>query len=263
VNEKDLMLALSKSLQIPPVNLAKLKVKPEIIKVIPEHVARHYQLMPLAKIGDNLTVAVSDPLNIFALDDIHALTNFKIKTVLSTEEDIKEAIRRFYAQNAGEIVEDVIKHKKATVEMISEDKPELDTKALMEMINEAPIVKITNMLLSEGIKRKASDILIEPLEKTLQVRYRIDGVLELGEAPPKTMHQAIVTRIKVISRLNVAEHRLPQDGRFKVKLPGKEVDFRVSVLPSSLGEKLALRILDKSSLLLDVERLGFEEQPLK
>jgi type IV pilus assembly protein PilB len=263
VNEKDLMLALSKSLHIPPINLARLKIKPEVVKVIPEHVARHYQLVPISKIGDNLTVAVSDPLNIFALDDIHALTNYKIKSVLSTEDEIKEAIRRHYIHSAGEIIDDVIKHKEAKIEMVAEKKKELDTQALLEMVNEAPVVKITNMLLNEGIKRQSSDILIEPLENSLQVRYRVDGVLQEGEAPPKTMHEAIVTRIKVMSKLNVAEHRLPQDGRFKVKLPEKEVDFRVSVLPSSFGEKLALRILDKSTLLLDVEKLGFDKDAAK
>ena len=263
VKEKDLMLALSKSLHIPPINLVKLNIKPEVIEIIPEHVARHYQLIPISRIGDNLTVAVSDPLNIFALDDIRALTNFKVKCVLSTEEEIKEAIRRYYIRSTGKIIEEVIKYKEAKMETVSGEKEELDTKTLLEMINEAPIVKITNMLLNEGIKCKASDILIEPLQKSMQVRYRVDGVLQMGEAPPKTMHQAIVTRIKVMSRLNVAEHRLPQDGRFKVKLPAKEVDFRVSVLPSSFGEKIALRILDQSTLLLDVEKLGFEEQPLQ
>ena len=263
VKGKDLMLALSKSLHIPPVNLTRLKIKPEVIKIIPEQVARHYQLIPISRIADNLTVAISDPLNVFALDDIRALTRYKVKSVLSTEEDIKEAIHRYYSKNAGEIVKDVIKGKEAKVEMVSGEKEQPDTKRLLEMINEAPIVKITNVLLNEGIERKASDILIEPLEKTMQVRYRVDGVLETGEAPPKSMHGAIVTRIKVVSRLNVAEHRLPQDGRFKFKLPSKEVDFRVSVLPSSFGEKLALRILDKSTVLLDVEKLGFEEQPLK
>ncbi|MBN3038658.1 MAG: Flp pilus assembly complex ATPase component TadA [Candidatus Omnitrophica bacterium] len=263
IKEKDLMLALSKSLNIPPINLAKLDIKPEAIKSIPEHVARHYQLIPIAKMSSSLTVAVSDPLNIFALDDIRALTNYKIKTVLSTEEDIKEAIRKYYAKNAGDLIKDVIKDKEAKVVAVALEEAKLDTQTLLEMVNEAPIVKITNMILSEGIKRKASDVLIEPLEKTMQVRYRVDGVLEMGESPPKSMHEAIVTRIKVMSRLDVAEHRLPQDGRFKIKLPHKEVDFRVSVLPSSLGEKLALRILDKSSLLLDVEKLGLEEHPLK
>ena len=264
VKEQDLMLALSKSLHIPPINLTKLNVKPEVIKIIPEQVAKHYQLVPISKIGDNLTIAVSDPLNIFALDDIRALTNYKVKSVLSTEDDIKEAIRRYYSKNTKDIIKDVVvKHKEAKIEMIAEDGTNLDTEALLAMVDEAPIVKITNMLLNEGIKRNASDILIEPLEKQMQVRYRVDGALEMGEAPPKSMHEAIVTRIKVMSRLNVAEHRLPQDGRFKVKLPTKEVDFRISVLPSSFGEKLALRILDKSKLLLDVEKLGFEEQPLK
>ncbi len=263
VKEKDLMLALSKSLNIPPINLSKLNIKPEVVKTIPEHVARHYQLIPISRIGDNLTVAVSDPLNIFALDDIRALTNYKVKSVLSTEDDIKEAIHRYYSKKAEEIVRDVIENKALKVEMVEEEKKELNTKRLLEMINEAPVVKITNMLLREGVQRKASDIFVEPLEKTMQVRYRVDGVLEMGESPPKRMHDAIVTRIKVMSKLNISEHRLPQDGRFKIKLPEKEVDFRVSVLPSSFGEKLALRILDKSALLLDVEKLGLEEQSLK
>ncbi|MBL7084981.1 MAG: Flp pilus assembly complex ATPase component TadA [Candidatus Omnitrophica bacterium] len=264
VKEKDLMLALSKSLHIPPINLAKLNIKSEVIEIIPEHVARYYQLIPISKIGDNLTVAVSDPLNIFALDDIRALTNYKVKSALSTEEDIKEAINQYYSKSAGDIIKDVIKHKEAKLEMITAtEEARLDSKALLAMVNEAPIVKITNMLLNEGIKRRASDILFEPLDKTMQVRYRVDGVLEIGQAPPKAMHEAIVSRIKVLSKLNISEHRLPQDGRFKVKLPTKEVDFRVSVLPSASGEKVALRILDKSTLLLDVEKLGFEESPLK
>lgn len=263
VEEKDLMLALSKSLHIPPINLSKLNINPDVIKTIPEHVAKHYQLIPISKIGDNLTVTVSDPLNIFALDDIRALTNFKVKTVLSTEEDIKGAILRYYSKAAGDIIRDVIENRETKMKVISEEKPELDAQALLELINAAPIVKITNMLLDEGIKRKASDVFIEPLEKTMQVRYRVDGVLEMGEAPPKHMHEAIVTRVKVMSKLNIAEHRLPQDGRFKVKLPTKEVDFRVSILPTSFGEKVALRILDKSNLLLDVEKLGIEAQPLK
>ncbi|MFC1699950.1 GspE/PulE family protein [Candidatus Omnitrophota bacterium] len=263
VDEKDLILALSKSLHIPPINLSKLNIPQNVIKIIPEHVARHYQLIPISKIGGSLTVAVSDPLNIFAMDDIRVLTNFRVKSVLSTEKDIRAAIQKYYSQDTDQIIEDVVKNKQAKIEMITVEKDSVDTTMLMEMINQAPVVKITNMILTEGVKRKASDILIEPLEKTMQVRYRVDGVLHLGDAPPKTMHAAIVTRIKVISKLNVAEHRLPQDGRFKLNLPGKEVDFRVSVLPSSFGEKLALRILDKSTLLLDVTKLGFEQDSLK
>ncbi|MFH1244903.1 MAG: ATPase, T2SS/T4P/T4SS family [Candidatus Omnitrophota bacterium] len=263
VNEKDLMLALSKSLQIPPINLGKIKIDPEVIKIIPEHVAKHYQLIPISHIGNNLTVAMSDPLNIFALDDIHVLTNYKVKTVLSTEEDIKEAIRAYYSKSAGELLEDAIKEKKIKVLSPPELKEQMDIKTLMEKVNEAPIVKITDLLLAEGIKRGASDILIEPLEKIMQVRYRIDGILQMGETPPKSMHEMIVTRIKVMSKLNVAEHRLPQDGRLKISFPGKDVDFRISVLPSTFGEKLALRILDKSALLLDIEKLGFEEEAIK
>lgn len=266
VDEKDLMLVLSKSLQIPPINLGKIKIPPDVIRIIPEHVVKHYQLIPISHIGNNLTVAMSDPLNIFALDDIRVLTNYnyKVKTVLSTEEDIKEAIRAYYSKSAGEILEDAIKDKKIKTAIPAEVKEAADnTKTLMEKVNEAPIVKITDLLLAEGIKRQASDILIEPLEKDMQVRYRVDGILQMGEAPPKSMHEMIITRIKVMSKLNVAEHRLPQDGRLKILFPGKEVDFRISVLPSAFGEKLALRILDKSALLLDIEKLGFEEEALK
>lgn len=266
VNEKDLMLVLSKSLQIPPINLGKIKIPPDVIRIVPEHVARHYQLIPISHIGNNLTVAMSDPLNIFALDDIRVLTNYnyKVKTVLSTEEDIKEAIRAYYSKSAGDILEDAIKDNKIKTAISAETKAAEDnTKTLMEKVNEAPIVKITDLLLAEGIKRQASDILIEPLEKDMQVRYRVDGILQMGEAPPKSMHEMIVTRIKVMAKLNVAEHRLPQDGRLKILFPGKEIDFRISVLPSAFGEKLALRILDKSALLLNIEKLGFEEDALK
>ncbi len=267
VKEQDLMLALSKSLHIPPINLSKFRIKEEVINIIPEHVARHYQLIPISKIGENLTIAVSDPLNVFALDDIRALTNFKVKSVLSTEEDIKRAIQHYYAKKPADLIEDAMKpseKKETKMEMVAKKEEQLDTKTLLSMVNDAPVVKITDLILNEGIQRKASDIFIEPLEKTMMVRYRVDGILQMGDAPPKSMHPAVVTRIKVMSKLKVAEHRLPQDGRFKIQLTEnkQEVDFRVSVLPSSMGEKVVLRILDKSTLLLDVDKLGFEQYPL-
>jgi type IV pilus assembly protein PilB len=263
VKEKDLMIALSRSLNIAPLNLSKLKFDPHVAKVIPEPVARNYHLLAFSLIGDTLSVVMSDPLNVFALDDIKALTHLKIKVALSTETEIRQFLDIYYGHSASSMIKEMIADREAQLELVRNQEEELDTATMMKMIEDAPVVKITNLLLNEAINSRASDILIEPLEKAIQVRLRVDGVLHEIKPPPRAMHDAIITRIKVMSKLDISEHRLPQDGRFKVQLPEKEIDFRVSILPSSYGEKAALRVLDRSSLLLDLTKLGFEEFSLK
>lgn len=263
VSKNDLMIAMSQELGIPPINLSRYKIDPAVIKLISKKMARQYKILPISKMGDTLMVAMADPLNVFALDDIKALTGFKISPIVTTEKDISEALGQYYDESAYAAIEKIVddmteaseikllEGAQATAVETSQD--------LLRMTQEAPVVKITNLLLAEAVNMRASDILIEPLTNELRVRYRVDGILQEGRRPPKVLHSAIVSRLKVMSDLDIAERRLPQDGRFKVKLHSREVDFRISVLPSSMGEKVALRILDKSQAMLDIEKLGFDQ----
>ena len=266
VAEKDLKVVLSESLKIPPINLARITIEKGVLDFIPKRIAKFYQLIPVSKIRNMITVAMADPLNVFALDDIKTLTGFKVKPIIATQKEIKSAISQYYGEESKVALEGIIKDiKEAQLEMITADNEEglVDTSTLIQMVDETPVVKITSLILANGVKKNASDIMIEPLEKKVRVRFRIDGVLQEQESPPRAMHNAIVSRIKVISNLDIAERRLPQDGRFKAKILNREVDFRVSVLPSSLGEKVVLRVLDKGAVTLDIEKLGFNETSLK
>ena len=266
INKKDLLVTLSQELNIPPVDLSKLQIKPEIIKLIPKQLVQHYGLVPVSKIGKTLTVAMSDPLNVFAMDDIKVLTGLSIRPIIGTEKSIKGAIEQYYQAPTAEIMEGIIKDAaKSRMEIIVEDAGEeaLDSRDLLNLAQETPVIRIMNALLSEAIKRRASDLLIEPLENSLRVRYRVDGILEEAAAPPRSMQNALISRIKVMSQLNIAERRLPQDGRFKVKIGERMVDFRVSIIPSSFGEKAALRVLDKKALMLEIDKLGFRQDSVK
>ncbi len=265
VDRKDLMVVLSEELGIPPINLARYKVDPSVIKLIPRKMAQHYQVIPISKMGDLLTVAMADPLNIFATDEIKSLTGFQIGILITTDKDIQTAIDEYYGEAAHEAIEEIMAGMEGTgrVEMVEdEEKEETAATELIRLTHETPVVKVVNLILAEAVKMKASDALIEPMERTLRVRYRIDGILQEAKNPPRSMHEAIISRLKVMSNLNIAERRLPQDGRFKIRIQNREVDFRISVLPSSEGEKAALRVLDKSQATLDLSKLGFEEKPL-
>ncbi len=263
VSRKDLMVCLGEELGIPPINLSRYKIKPELIKLIPERVANHYQVIPVSKIGDMLTVAMSDPLNVFALDDIKRVTGCEIKPIIATPEDVMAAINSFYHVPARmeEILE---KAGGEEIEVIGGETKELvDLAEITKNSKEAPIVKMVDLMLSEGLKRRASDIHIEPYEDKLRIRYRIDGNLVEAFSPPKAIENAIIARLKIMSKLDITERRLPQDGRFKVKVQNKEVDFRVSSLPISFGEKIVLRALDKSNLQVGLDELGFLPESLK
>ena len=266
VDKKVLMSILSTELGIPPIDISRYKIDSNIVKLIPKKIARHYQILPISKMGDLLTIAMADPLNILATDDVKTLTGLKIGVVIATDKDIKDALEQYYGEDTHQAIEKIIEdiEEAKRIQMIDETgSEEIDSAALMQLTQEAPIVKITNLLLNEAVKQKASDVLIEPMENQLRVRYRVDGILHEGRNPPKVMQHAIVSRLKVMSDLNIAERRLPQDGRFKLRIEDHEVDFRISVLPSNLGEKVALRILDKRQATLDVDKLGFEKEPLK
>ncbi len=267
ISAKDLIIALSEGLGLPPIDLSRFKIDPEVTSLIPQETARHYQIIPVSKMGNTLTLAMADPLNVFAIDAVKTLTGFDINPIIAKPDDVLNAITLCYGEASYQAIEDIIKEMGKTKELeIIKDEDEqqyLDTQELARISQEAPVIKITNLFLKQGIDAKASDILIEPFEKIVRVRLRIDGVLKEIESPPKSLHPSIVSRVKVISGLDIAEHRMPQDGRFKIKVEDKEVDFRVSILPSSFGEKVALRILDKSTATLDIDKLGFDKQSLE
>ncbi|MDD5428534.1 MAG: ATPase, T2SS/T4P/T4SS family [Candidatus Omnitrophica bacterium] len=266
VTRSDLMIALSHGLGIPPINLSRYKIDPTVIKLISRKIAKNYKILPISKIGDTLMLAVADPLNIILLDDIKALTGLKVSPVIATEKDISEAQGQYYDESASTTIEKIVGdlEEASEIKLLEEDSGALGqtSSELLRITQDAPVVKITNLLLAEAVSLRSSDILIEPLEKEMRVRYRVDGVLREGRRSPVALHNAVVSRLKVMSNLDIAERRLPQDGRFKVKLQGREVDFRISVVPSSMGEKVALRILDKSQAMLDIEKLGFDERSL-
>lgn len=264
IKEEDLISTLSQSLGFPLIDLKRFKIDVEVARIIPVEIARHYQIIPLSKIGDSITLAMADPLNIFAIDHVKSLTGYKINPILASVHDIPQAIDSVFPDKTRGAIDDLVKEiTVASIEFIKEEKEILPSDQELNRISqEAPVIKVTNMILGEGVKKKSSDILIEPWDKKIRLRFRIDGVLLNQAPPPWEMRNSIVSRIKVMSDLNIAEHRLPQDGRFKANILGREIDFRVSILPSSFGEKVALRILDKSQATLDVNKLGFSEDAI-
>ncbi len=267
ISRDELMVALSQELGIPPINLSRYKIDPNVIKLIPKKMAKRYQIVPISKMSNTLVVAMVDPLNIFAIDDLKAITGFNISPIITTDRDIKEAIAQYYEDSAYTAIEKIVDDMKDSSENISmveegSGKDFESSSELTKLTQDAPVVKITNLILAEGVNYRSSDILIEPLDNEVRVRYRVDGVLQDAKRPPKALHNPIVSRLKVMSNLDIAERRLPQDGRFKVRLHGREVDFRISVLPSSKGEKVALRVLDKSQATLDLDKLGFDKKSL-
>lgn len=263
VEESKLISALSGSLYIPTLNLSNYRIDHSLGNVVPERIARQYRLVPLARIGDTLTVAMADPLNIFALDDLRLVTGFKIDPVIAIEKDILRAMDAMYSRgDEGESILTQDEPGEAAPSAFTEGAATIELDNLRDQTNTAPIVKIVNLMVSEAIKKRASDIHLEPQENDLRVRFRIDGDLVDIFKVPKKNQNAIVARLKVISGLDITEARLPQDGRFKIRFTNKEIDFRVSSLPTHFGQKLVLRILDKSALSLGLDTLGFSPHAL-
>jgi type IV pilus assembly protein PilB len=263
VSERDLILFLSAELNIPVMNPLNYKVAPEVLELLPIELVRRYRIVPISRLDRTLTVATSNPLGLMDWDDLAAVTRLKIKPVLAAESLIDEAIRKFYplaeppedTRTSEEHMAEVVKD----MEMISASQMGQKTDAvdLGKEMSEAPVIKITNLIVLESVKRKASDLFIEPWEKHVRVRCRVDGLLEEVKMLPAQMAQPVVSRIKVMSHLDIAEHRMPQDGRFKAKVQNREVDFRVSIIPTSFGEKVCIRLLDKKSQGNSLENLGF------
>lgn len=265
ISEKDLTVFLSRQYGIPTVDLASQELDTEIVKLIPEDVSQKYQVIPVSRTGSTLVVAMSDPSNIFAIDDIKFLTGYNVEPLVASDAAIKDAIDKYYQVAEAEMeLGDVLTEFDDEDMEVVQDEEDVDISDLKKAVEDAPVVKLVNLILTDAIKKGASDIHIEPYEKSFRVRYRVDGVLSEVMKPPMKLKNAIVSRIKIMSQLDIAERRLPQDGRIKLKLGrNKEMDYRVSVLPTLFGEKVVMRLLDKSNLQLDMTKLGFEAKALK
>ncbi|HAT72991.1 MAG TPA: type II secretion system protein GspE [Elusimicrobia bacterium] len=269
IDERSLLSFLSKQFGIEFVDLRGFEAKAEILKIIPENIARRYGLIAVDKSENRLKVAMEDPLNIVVLDDLKMMTGYDIKPVFGSESDITAAIDKNYgAKTSKEALDDILrKTSGGTTEVSLVDEDSLkgggeDLISLEEKGEAAPIVQMVNLIISSAIKAHASDIHIEPTYKDTKVRFRIDGVLHAQPSPPKKFHNAIISRLKIMATLDISERRLPQDGRTKLKIEGHEIDLRVSILPCGPGEKVVMRILDSSGLKLRLEDLGMEPENL-
>ncbi|MEI7904582.1 MAG: ATPase, T2SS/T4P/T4SS family, partial [Candidatus Firestonebacteria bacterium] len=262
--EEVILAFMATQMSIPTVNFSDLgELDAAVVKSCPETVCQRQALVPVAKKGNKLTVAMADPLNVSAIDDLKLMTGFDIEPVLASEAEIKAAITKYFSTSSQDM-EDVMKGLEDIGDIeIVEGEAEASAAELAKAGEDAPIVKLVNALIQKAIEERASDIHLEPYEKHCRVRYRVDGVLHEKTAPPKKIFPALVSRIKIISELDIAERRKPQDGRTKLRVGGKEVDMRVSILPCSHGEKVVIRILDSSNLQLDLTQLGFEPDILQ
>ena len=285
VKDEELTALLSKQYGVPSINLAQFEIDPAVIKLIPAETAQKYQIIPLSRTGATLTIAMTDPTNVFAMDDIKFMTGYNVEPVVASETAVGDSIARYYsgpklgmpgsggAQLPGSSALDLA--TKSIEEMqvagaddveVLQDLEEISAESLEKQGAEAPVIKLVNVVLMSAIQKGASDIHIEPYEKEFRVRYRVDGILYNIMSPPMKMRDAITSRIKIMAKLDIAEKRLPQDGRIKIRFSEngvtKDIDFRVSALPTLFGEKIVMRLLDKDKLMLDMTKLGFESESL-
>ena len=263
LEEGKLLEFLSRQYHVPSINLDDFEIDPDVIKLLPQDVAIKHQVVPVHKAGPSLVVAMADPSNIFAIDDIKFLSGYNVEVVVANESQVARAIERYYLGNVAMSLDAVMREFDEEEIEFDVDENSIDVSDLERSAEDAPVVKLVNLILIDAIKKGVSDIHVESYEKTFRVRYRIDGALYEVMSPPPKLRDAVISRLKIMSSLDIAERRLPQDGRIKLKLgKGREMDFRVSVLPTLFGEKVVLRLLDKSNLQLDMTKLGFEQDSL-
>ena len=282
VKDEEITALLSKQYGVPSINLAQFEIDASIIKLIPADTAQKYQIVPLSRAGSTLTIAMTDPTNVFAMDDIKFMTGYNVEPVVASETAVGEAIDKYYPSKvakptvavpsgpsalevATKGLEELQALETGNVEVL-EDLEEISAETLAKQGEEAPVVRLVNVVMMSAIQKGASDIHIEPYEKELRVRYRVDGILYNIMSPPMRLRDSIVSRVKIMAKLDIAEKRLPQDGRIKIRFSEngvpKEIDFRVSCLPTLFGEKVVMRLLDREKLMLDMTRLGFEPESL-
>ena len=282
VTDDEIISLLSKQYGVPSINLSRFEVDAAVIKLIPGETALKYQIVPLSRAGATLTIAMTDPTNVFAMDDIKFMTGYTVEPVVASEAAVMEAIQKYYPSAKSPVtvstaLEAANKALAETSDPATADPNEIevidavaevDPETLAKQGEEAPVVRLVNIILTSSIEKGASDIHIEPYERELRIRFRIDGILYNIMSPPMKFRDAIVSRLKIMAKLDIAEKRLPQDGRIKIRIrfvenePPKEIDFRVSILPTLFGEKIVMRLLDKEKLMLDMTKLGFDAQSL-
>jgi type IV pilus assembly protein PilB len=270
ITDQDLVEFLSIHHGVPSINLDEIELDETVVNLIPADITRKYTMLPVSKSGAKVTIAMADPTNVFAMDDIKFMTGYDVEPVVASDGSLKAAIDRYYGSTHAielkKVMQDLTEDEAADLELLDED-DDIDLEALEQQSEEAPVVRLCNIILTDAIKRGASDIHIEPYEKEYRVRYRIDGVLYEMMRPPLKLREAITSRIKIMAKLDIAEKRLPQDGRIKIKtrLAGKvkDIDYRVSSMPSIYGETIVMRLLDKDTLMLDMTGLGFEDDSLR
>ena len=268
ITDDDITGVLSRQYGVPSINLKYYEIDPTVIRLIPQDTALRYQVVPLSRVGSVLTIAMTDPTNVFAMDDVKFMTGFNVEPVVASESAIGDAIARFYGGSHanGEELSNLMRDLVDEELELASDETEMDAASLEKAAEEAPIIKLVNLILTDSVKRGASDIHMEPYETELRVRFRIDGMLQTVMTPPLKVKDAITSRMKIMAKLDIAEKRLPQDGRIMIKYKAdgkkKELDFRVSTVPTLYGEKIVLRLLDKENLRLDMTKLGFEQESL-
>jgi type IV pilus assembly protein PilB len=274
ITEEDITETLSAQFGVPSINLTHFEIEPGVLKLVAADVARKYNILPVNKTGATITIAMADPTNVFAMDDIKFMTGYNVEPVVASEAALQAAIDKNYgathALELKKVMEEMssVDTADTSLEVVEEpDQETIDLEKLVDEGEEAPVIRLVNIILTDAIKRGASDIHIEPYEREYRVRYRIDGILYEVMNPPPKLKEAIASRVKILAKLDIAEKRLPQDGRIKIKmkLAGKvkDLDYRVSVLPTLFGEKIVCRLLDKDNLMLDMTKLGFEKESLQ
>jgi type IV pilus assembly protein PilB len=265
VTEQDMAFSMGRCLNTPPINLAKLRVPEEIMSIVPRDMAKANKLVPIARLNGKLFVAMADPTNVLALDDLKRRVHLEIVPMIATDRAVNDALSGAHgAGNMSEVLRQVSEEavQANEVEVQVSKREEIDLDRLASDSEDAPVIKIVNLILAQAVKEKASDIHIEPFQNTLKLRYRVDGELILAESPPKALQLAITSRIKILAGLNIAERRVPQDGRFRIKVLGKEIDLRISILPTAHGEKIVIRILDKAQLTGSIDQMGMDQDTL-
>ncbi|MDP8263162.1 MAG: ATPase, T2SS/T4P/T4SS family [Candidatus Ancaeobacter aquaticus] len=262
VKEKDLIASLSEHLIIPPIDLSRVQIDQAVLDIIPKDIAFFYQLIPISKVGENLTVAMADPLNVFAIDDIKIMTGFKVNPVIAGSKDINEALTNYYLVSPK--MESILEDTDTEISKVDiKEEEDINVDKMMEAVEEAPVIKAVNYMVIQALKDKASDIHLEPFRDLVRLRSRIDGILYEKAILPKKIQAAMISRVKIMANLDITEKRLPQDGRFRIKAQGRYIDFRVSTLPSIFGEKIVIRVLDKGSQKMALDKLGFHDEGLE
>jgi type IV pilus assembly protein PilB len=269
ISEVDMVVAMGRVLNTPPVNLARLVIPLDVASLLPKEVAQNHKVMPVSRLDSRLYLAMADPLNVLALDDVKRITKLEVSPMIASERSIVDKLNNLDTR-AGSM-EDIIEAQKRAdldidadnLEQITETIEDLTEEQLKDSTQEAPVIKLANLILVQAVKDRASDIHIEPFEKSVRLRYRIDGALIDATPPPKAMQVPLMSRLKIMSNLNIAERRLPQDGRMRIKVAAKDIDLRVSFLPTVHGEKCVLRVLDKSNLSASIEKLGMDPETFR